>query len=196
MTEAPFSDDECEVYALLGMFVIAWNQAEFALQMLLVNMGDKSLAAKVMAAELGSVGMANALKSVARSYDEKIDAAVDHLCKYVARVREYRNYYVHGIAMVDMRDGAAFASITSASAKGKLVIDIDNVSASDLNEAIDRTKPITEAALAIVDTISLGEGGRVHPPLPSPQTLPLPDAPKKNRVIPPLDRRPLPPFSK
>lgn len=117
---------EVDLFASLGRFVAQWNNAESRMCDLLASLypastGRGALAHRVMIVELGSVGIENALKTLAAHFvPEDIGGHIHHAATYYARLRAYRNYYVHGIIDAHPVSSEPHASVAMIQAKGEM----------------------------------------------------------------------------
>ena len=168
-----------EYSAALGETIVTWNRAEGAFRALLATLCGESAAAQIVTAELGGVGITNALNAIAVTLDAPIKTAVESVAKYFDVLREYRNYYVHGIQAIGVADGAGVGRAFMASAKGELKYAEDTVTSNDLNALKTQAEELTQAIIAILDTVSPREGSRAKSPLPTSETLIPPDKLKK-----------------
>ena len=126
-----------EFLTALGHMIITWNEAESALRRLLAGLCGRGsvpalLKAQIVTAELGSVGLSNALRTFADIIlPSKPAEAINHAVEYYETVRAYRNYYTHGTDILPVSDGPrGFIRITTA--KGSLTEEKDFVSLDDL----------------------------------------------------------------
>src|SRR4051812_26721490 len=122
MIEWPPASHE-PILAKIGTLLLEWNSAERAMRSLITAMFERSHASLVLTAEMDNRELCNALNSVAQEFmeeDERICTA--HLVKYIERVREYRNYYVHGFSTIGVKDGKPAAILTTWSAKSRLAV--------------------------------------------------------------------------
>jgi hypothetical protein len=129
---------EPEFLAAFGHMIITWNVAESSLIRLLAGLcgtGSVStiLKAQIVTAELGSIGLSNALRTFADIIlPPKLTEAVNHAVEYYERLRTYRNYYTHGIThILPVSDGPR-GFIRIITAKGSLTEEKDFVSFNDL----------------------------------------------------------------
>jgi hypothetical protein len=117
ITETPASDDSFLI--ALGTLVIDWNFAEGWMGTLLSSLVEPSDTAKILTAELGSVGLENALTAFANHIVTADQGdAIKHAVKMFARLRGHRNYYIH--AVVFQAGDPPVGYTHSQSAKGRL----------------------------------------------------------------------------
>lgn len=169
----------------LGELVIAWNSAEIALRRLLSfiafgNAGHNAHKAYILTAELGAVALEQALRSFANfSSDVEAAAAIKHAASFSERVREYRNYYVHGISGLGY--GAApdksvpLGFIFYTSAKGHLKEHFQLVQASLLDDVANHCRTLGRYAMDLDATLRSRRTRGGAPLSPMPQMPPLPD---------------------
>jgi hypothetical protein len=117
---------EANFYQAMGRAVIAWNNADTAMRILLNEMCGDSTASHLMrtavlTSELGSVSLTNALRSLSDAiFPPNASAAVAHAVDYFERGLAFRNYYVHGIHKAEERTGKTGGVVGTISAKTKL----------------------------------------------------------------------------
>jgi hypothetical protein len=159
--------------AMLGELIVTWNQAESTLRTLLYYLCGGTTATHILTAELGAMGIYHGLKSIAPTMRPEVQVAIECVADRYDLLREYRNYYVHGITgvgFVPRQDAVGHAWM--ASAKGKLRVAEDKIPLTTLDQIAGNIALLREAAADILDEIHPVPGSRAHPPLPSPQTLP------------------------
>ncbi len=115
-------------YAILGRIVIEWNHAESQLRGMLSRMAGPegttaAMRAQILTSELGAVGLEHALRThIAHLTDRKFAKSATHAVDFYARLRPYRNYYVHGIlTLIAFKDTGYVGFIHYLEAKGKFV---------------------------------------------------------------------------
>jgi hypothetical protein len=174
---APQGYDEArkEYTAAFGEMVVAWNVAENMLRLLLYTLCGKTTAVRILTAELSAMGIVQGLNSISDTLYGPVKDAVLTVCARYDRMREYRNYYVHGIAAVSYSEGIAEGTAYMVSAKNELRVAIDRVPADQLNNLNDHLVRLQQSTIAILDTIDPQEGSAAFPPLPSLERSPLPD---------------------
>lgn len=128
-------------YATLGRLVVEWNLAEATLRTLLNKLAgpesfEDEMRAHLLTAELGSTGLAQALRSHADTMnDRKLVEAIDHAVKCYENLRGHRNYYVHGIVtLLPISKTKTVGHIHYFEAKGRLIQRRDRVTVSSLND--------------------------------------------------------------
>jgi hypothetical protein len=116
-------------FAAIGRLVAEWNLAEANLRSLLTRLVARpenpveTMRATILTAELGAVGMEHALRALAENiYGAPLGDAIKHVAGCYARLRAYRNYYVHGIhTLITHADSGTQGAIHYLEAKSKLV---------------------------------------------------------------------------
>jgi hypothetical protein len=118
----PRSSEPRRFYNQIGKLAVRWNDLELVLKLLIFALSKRGIfVAAILAADMQIIGLLNLIRTLASEYDisnhrineslkitarkEKIkmkifDAVaghVHHLIDGVDIIREYRNYYVHGI---------------------------------------------------------------------------------------------------
>ncbi len=179
----------------LGDFIMTWNQAENAMRRLLLTLCGPSPTTRILTAELGTRGLTDGLNAMATTLKGERRIAVETVVKLYNRIREYRNYYAHGISIIACHPDTNIAMGVAhmAMAKGKLAVAQDIITIQQLEATTGWANSLQDAVGNILDTIDPQEGSRAHPPLPSPETLLLPDRLTKTLRYP-LDA-PDPPLS-
>jgi hypothetical protein len=178
-------EDLSSFHAAIGALVISWNRAESILKVLLIALCGANPKTWILTAELGNVGLENALKSASADLaPEELKDHIDHAVEWFSRLREFRNYYVHGINRIGIVNDEMVAFLGQVSAKTAL-------SWHEEYLPVDR---IIELDRQFADFISFASGIELHlyaalkvetrrePPLPPlPQMPPLPDRMVKPR---------------
>ena len=169
---------------------IKWNQAEDILRDILVNLcGGEGLEIWILTAELGAVSLENALKSASNDIaKDKLKPYIDHAVEWFSRLREYRNYYVHGIKSVTFSgDLSPIGVIGQTAAKTRIVIHRENVTLEAiiifLNRISDFMKFCSDLEFHVAAT-SLKVIALSKPLPPLPQMPLLPDRLQKPRQYP------------
>jgi hypothetical protein len=121
----------------IAEFLLTWNQAERMAARVLNHLCGESAQTYILTAELGALGLTNALASMAADIVEPpFDEAIRYGIEYFDRVRVYRNYYIHGIRAVgSINDERAFGVIDTASAKGKFTLHEERIYIDKIREA-------------------------------------------------------------
>jgi hypothetical protein len=175
----------------VGQLVVDWNFAEGWLRQLLVTLTQLDReTAQILTAELGAIGLENALSAFAthRLPDEE-GAAVRHALKMYELLRAYRNYYIHNIAF----DAGSFGVTAEVSAKGKVKANSDRLEPETLKAVSDQCAVLGGYIHLIHERISrLGQHGAL-PPLPDKPPLPEKLAKTPMRLLPHLSPRPASP---
>jgi len=190
MAVVSYADMRRNYLANFGELIITWNQAEGVLRNLLMSVCGRSPATYILTAELGSRGLTDGLNAIAVTQNENVKEAILAVVILYDRLREYRNYYVHGLTAIGVRNGVGFGSANMASAKGKLGFSTDEVPVEQLDDLTKRLRLLTTASIAILDTIDPQEGSMVPQALPTRATLPIPDRLRKNLRYPLNDPQP------
>lgn len=191
MVTKPRSSKKLDSYsAKLGETILSWNTAEGALRSLLSTVCGASNATRILTAELGSRGLTDGLNAIAVTLPIEQRRAVEHVVAVYDRLREYRNYYVHGITAMGQIGDDIVGMTFMQSAKGKLGYATDFVEAATLVDIEERARALAAAISDTEDAIYPRPGSFADPPLPSPETLPLPDRLKKTLLYPLNEPRP------
>jgi hypothetical protein len=193
-----------KVAALLGGILLAWNQAENHARAFTGTFlgSDRVDRGRVLTAHMGSTTLFDALSTCANEFAETpLREHLLHFLAYAERVRAYRNYYAHGIAAViwtQDEEPGGWAMMDSA--KGRLAMIDEIITATTLREVLQKIEDLNEYASAI--TVAMGDEVAVkiyryhHPeePLPAwPDKPALPDRLKKpHRYLLEPDSQPQP----
>jgi hypothetical protein len=189
---------ETAYYAELGALVASWNQAENSLREMLVALCGARAEIWILTAELGSVSLQSALRSAATDIAAPaLSPYIEHCVLWFDTLREYRNYYIHGINDVGPHTEQGFVGVSShTSAKTRLVIHqefITKMKLARLRRDITAFLSFSSEVLSHVvePSLTASSGGTPFPPLP--EMPPLPDRLQKPRQY--LTNDPLPPAS-
>jgi hypothetical protein len=172
-------------YAALGEMVVNWNQAESTLTMILVALCGANPKTWILTAELGGVGLQNALLSASADLaPDHLKKHIDHAVEWYSRLREVRNYYVHGTQRVTVGDDGAFGLIGQVSAKSVLMIHQESLSQKRVEDLTRQIKEFVEFASGVefyvaAEPKTAFSDGSPLPPLP--QMPPLPSKMVKPR---------------
>ena len=111
-------------YASLGAATVAWNQAENSLRQMLIALCGASPEIWILTAELSAIPLERALQSGATDIaSARLKPFIEHCIEWFDRLREYRNYYIHGINDVSLHYSGKFVGDASqTTAKRRLVI--------------------------------------------------------------------------
>lgn len=109
-------------YALLGELIVSWNRAENMLSMVLTAIcGGGSPLVWILTSDLGAVSLENALKSATADLAaEELKDSIYHMVEWFSRLREFRNYYIHGVQRVIKGETGLIGLIGQRSAKSVL----------------------------------------------------------------------------
>jgi len=182
MTTSNVLERQQQYLAAFGDMIITWNQSENLLRFLLLTMCDETSYSHVMIAELGSVGLENALSAVSGRYDSDIQLATSHVVNAYTLLRAYRNYYAHGMSGFIYEEGVVKGFVYSVSGKGKLSVDRDIVEIETLAKLKIYITQLSLYVEGILDTINPQPGSRTRPLLPLREKFPLPDKLSKSRT--------------
>lgn len=118
----------------LGDLIIRWNGCEGSLRYLLALVSGGGIRFDILAAHFNPDALMNAFRTfAAETLDSPFKDHVLHAATYFDRLREYRNYYVHGIYLVSAdREGRAVGLANSLSARGRLVLHPKQIGIGDL----------------------------------------------------------------
>jgi len=92
------TEGEAHFCTLLGRVVMLWNHVENSMRLLLlpaIHVGEDEQKVMTLIANLGNVGLSEALEAVSDDHPEGIRVHLRHCAKLFELERTYRNYYVH-----------------------------------------------------------------------------------------------------
>jgi hypothetical protein len=173
--------------AFAGM-VCSWNSAEQRLRKFLESfcggglqtMNNPYPGPSILVFELGSVGLANGLRTFANESLKGPQAeAVIHAVNFYERLREHRNYYVHGILFVVDLEGRVGGLIDYRTAKGSVSWFNDLVSIEKIRQTAEWCVQLTN----FVNSLDFAMFFPLHASqIPWPDKPPLPDRLEKPRI--------------
>lgn len=157
--------------------VVEWNLAERTAQGILCDVLGGSKASYAVSCEVMNVQLTNALRASGCDLKPETRDAVVRFCDVFERLREYRNFVVHGAQEMpdeNSQRGLGVAVLGVQMAKGSLKIGSQAVNADDLRAVSENITQCREFAEAIRKHLVLGE------PPPSLETLHVPKRLSKN----------------
>lgn len=120
---------EVSIEALLGSVVISWNNFEALCRELLKELSGNAPPVDALTAELGGMLLYNALRAVSRvSGAPELRDAIDELAEAFDRLREHRNYYIHGASSASDQHLA----LRDKTAKTKICVFEDEISKEEI----------------------------------------------------------------
>jgi hypothetical protein len=161
------------------MLAMGWNNVETAARIILQRLGGRGNGMTACTAMLGNVPLINALRATA-SLEDRLVAEIDRFAECMDRLREYRNYYVHGIHATLVGDGEAYAMLQGVETnKGKYRIIEERVTRKHLIYAIRHLMKLQAYGTALADHANddfgtLARGGKPLPALPN-----MPEVPER-----------------
>jgi hypothetical protein len=173
--------------AAFGEIVMEWNQTEARARRFLFDMiGDLGASSYILLAHLGNVGLTDAISAYKEMLSPDLSEHIDHYCAYFDRLREYRNYYVHGLMVIskEWSGGSHYGEVEQITAKGRFARTDDKLTIQDLNKFKHWM-----IELSTYGTVVRAEfNPRTRPkhliPLTPQRKPPLPDRLTKNRLFP------------
>ncbi|MGP0058864.1 MAG: hypothetical protein ACLPID_06230 [Beijerinckiaceae bacterium] len=171
-------------YAALGEMIVRWNEAEAELRALLINLsGVEEKAAWILVAELGAVSLEQALKSAARDLaPANLQSHISGLVDWFSRLREFRNYYTHGVQAQILGGGEGI--LAQVTAKNGVVLHQESVTTEQLSNLTERIVEFTSFTKEVgthVLALHPAESSRDWQPRPLREMPPLPDRLQKPR---------------
>lgn len=150
------SPEQTKFLALFGEMMVSWNRAETSLQTILMHQIRAGEKTEIVIAHMSSNTMIDAVKTLSFEFAEDwLKEPINHFIKYFERIREYRNYYVHGIIAVvksrrvPKRTWEAFGDLHTVSARGEAVYHPKKIWAEDLRFVIRHSDKISALGFAI-----------------------------------------------
>jgi hypothetical protein len=187
----PISDyvSDSDFLAKFGEVVMEWNQTEARARKFLFEMiGAKDMSAYILLAHLGNVGITDAIKAYKEIQKPALSEHIEHYCLYFDRLREYRNYYVHGLMLIsfDWSKGNphAVGEIEQFTAKGRLAQTDDKVSIEDLKQLKDWMTELATYSHVVRAEFNPQTRPKGLIPLTPQRKPPLPDRLQKTRRFP------------
>jgi|SRR6185437_2030581 len=122
----------------LGALVVQWNHAEALLNALLSYLSGGGARIEILAAHMNTVAVCQALRTLANDKltDDDVAPHVIHYADCFERLREYRNYYVHGIKAVGISEGEAVGIAETVTARQRWTLHQLVLSIDDLRQTI------------------------------------------------------------
>lgn len=182
------SDPEAhKVLSKLGQIAIEWNNIDALMRLLLsvfIGGGDKT---DIITAHMNSPVFINMMKTFTAEYAPK-DAQAHFTCLYefYDRMREYRNYYIHGITNIAYEKDRPIGFAQSRSARGRLVLHQDSIDLTKLQGCLDNLDTLRAFLNRFLDEFLWGGNKKDlvgYLPLASIEIPPLPDKLQKPRLF-------------
>lgn len=192
---------EAEFYQLLGEVVVRWNACEAHLRDLIIWLsGGRSAITLALTAHMTAKALTDALPALTGSKSTEIREHLEHYAKAVDRLREYRNYYAHGIGQIGpsmLTGGEVAAWVSQVTGKLRVKVTYEHLSPTPLATLLADLKVYQEYGRRIQRACNPNFGGSVFGSLPLlgawPNKPPLPD--RLTKPIPILIGAPPPPES-
>lgn len=141
----------------LGRAVMGWNTLEGSLRVLLDVLTEEDGGAGratvlALSAETSIAGLELAVEALAKAVlDKDRMADVKFVVDYLALVRGYRNYYVHGVNHLSTHQGSTTSPVLRWSAKRGIKYNIDQVTAEDLEQLANWSALGSAYIMAMID---------------------------------------------
>jgi len=195
----PDSEAANQLHAAVGEMVLAWNGAEMTLTFILNTLcrelsgppsADSMFIPGILTAHMGNVALANALRTISAEFAEPVlQEHLNHFIEITDRIREYRNYYVHGISdlSVSETDGVV-GHLQSDQARGRIVRNLEFVTIPKLRKTTENCLVAKQYGTRILNHIftrkeHISLNPVPLPPLTSQDKPPLPDRLLKPRLF-------------
>ncbi len=142
---------EAEIYTALGEMLVKWNHVESLMRFLVVwmyGLGDKG---DILTVHMGNTTLADALTTLTTEFgDETLKPHILHFVAYVDRVRAYRNYYAHGIAIVGFIDtGEPVGALQQMQARGQLILSQEQITVAKIQAVTEMCQVASRYGSAI-----------------------------------------------
>jgi hypothetical protein len=206
MSETPTTD-----YAVLlhemGRLVLTWNDLDWTIRNIIFFLAmDDAVSVMILTADMNTAAALNALRALAAERDalearnvqspqaikvfgrrevQPILDNVKHFIEYTDRLREYRNFYVHGIRSPQEDKGIWARTI---SARGRYSMHEQPVTVADLRSLSDRIAHCIGYGIRLSHALAAAysylhfSNSAAEPPT-WPEKPPLPDRLVKNRQV-------------
>jgi hypothetical protein len=201
------SPEHTELFTQLGRLVIAWNELEHTIRgvIFMLTLRDP-VTAIILTADMNASALMQALRTVALEYDstqeamhrdkqaneffskalperalQQVSPHVSHFLEYCDRLRDFRNFYVHGIRVPDPKVGPVARSM---SARKRLSFYSASISVSDIEKLTARIMDCAAYGNAVETAIGQADLYRWQKdalPPSWPEKPPLPDVLSKPR---------------
>jgi hypothetical protein len=189
---------------LVGKLVARWNDLEWGLRYILFAISYDRLTAAILTADAQAVNLMNAVRIMASERDittsrinvglseaaqkegirvkliEPISPHVHHLLDCIDRLREFRNFYVHGITTP--RGKAKPFSVHGITARVRLAMYHQVITKDDLTNLIKQTDEIFRYAEGVYKAILANASAKLNERPTWPKKPPLPDRLVKPRL--------------
>lgn len=166
--------------------LVKWNQAESMLNNMVCTLFGLGNHGDILVAHMGNVALKDAMATLSFEFsDDVMREHIAHFLDLFDRVREWRNYYVHGIVHACVVDGEAAGFIQMYQARGKLALTQQAVTACQIRKVAEWCEALRQYGGWINLEPIRREGGEFlkdEPPLASRDKPPLPDRLTKPRV--------------
>lgn len=112
------------LYSKLGKMIVEWNKIESHTRFILRLLAGGGHTSDVLTANLGTAALSEAIKTFADlENDNTLKKWLLHYAEHFSRIREYRNFYCHGISFFALtNEGECVGLGQEISAKGRLAI--------------------------------------------------------------------------
>ncbi len=168
------SEEYADVLAQVGILVVYWNRVEEAARLLVrhFNRGDRDRS-DILTAHMGTNSLCDALRTLSSAYCKSHEQEhIRHYIKLLERVREYRNYYIHGLLGYEEGMG----QIQTLSARSNLILHAESVDAEDIENIAIRCLEVSRYGINLYERLRQRESARKQkkrlPPLPDKPPLP------------------------
>ncbi|MBZ9861456.1 hypothetical protein [Mesorhizobium sp. CA12] len=141
----------------LGLLVVKWNRLEANAQLMLYGLGGGGETIEALTANMGTVALTDGLRTLGAEFAPEM--AKEHITHYLDlfdRIRAYRNHYVHGVRIMELRDEKPVGLSQSVSAKSRLVFHQTTITEDDLQETINHINAANVYGTDITATIWMG----------------------------------------
>lgn len=166
---------------VLGILVVEWNHAESLLNTLLSFLSGGGTRVAILTAHMNTVAVCQALRTLANEKlaDDDVAPHVLHYTDYFDRLREYRNYYIHGIKAVGFSEGEAVGIAETVTARERWTLHQLTLSVHDLRQSVE----------LIIDLVRYGSKIMSHLMWTHNNSLPIPEQHRSLSEKPPLPEK-------
>jgi hypothetical protein len=184
----------------LGELIVKWNACENLLRTLLIYAAGNTDRSNILTAHMGTTEVCDALKTMANEFaPPEINEHIPYLITFFERIREYRNYYVHGISgfMTKQDDQTIKGYTQQRVARTRLTVYADFIGEDDLKAVLGYLDGFTKYINPILVPLLWPKGAPPEVkvvPISSLEKPRLPDKLQKRPLFP-LDEQRQPPTS-
>lgn len=131
--------------------VMFWNHAESTLRQIVQHILGQSLMSLAVAAEMGNMHLQRAARTAAHEPEmAHVAEHLNHFCDGFDRLREYRNFYVHGVYATTVHEGFTAFQMLTIDGKNQVRMFNPIVTAIDLTAYVEAVQRLIGYGAAIL----------------------------------------------